>query len=215
MELKTKKREYITNFDPYISVLNPECRKFLTDFNAGAGNENFNEFLKDDADEYRLDGNGVTYVIWNKLNSVDKEVVGYFTLSANAIPYIDRIRLDENEVREMHKEFDEQNWGIPVVEIKMFAVQEKYQDLFYVLKHQELPISAWCLLAIIKYAENLLESVIGFKALFLHSVPEAESFYAQNGFQDMKMNMHPFASVDSDMRQMWMPLKKIHMNYDK
>lgn len=61
---------------------------------------------------------------------------------------------------------------------------------------------------------TMLNFVLGFKALFLHSVPDAELFYLKNGFQDMRINMQPFANVDSDMRPMWLPLKDIHMNYE-
>ena len=219
MKEKNNNHQYIEKFYPDISVLNTDCRDFLFSFNAGTGNENFNEFLQSEAEEYRLNGNGVTYVIWNTLYNDDmqitKEIVGYFTLSSNAIPYIDRIRLDENEIVENGDEFDEENWGIPVLEIKMFAVNDKYQDVFYNYEEEELPIAAWCLFAIINYAKLLLDSVLGFKALFLHSVPQAESFYLKNGFRDMKINMQPFASVDSDMRPMWLPLKNVHMNYEK
>ena len=44
---------------------------------------------------------------------------------------------------------------------------------------------------IIDFAYSLLDEVIGFKALFLHSLPEAEGFYGAN------------------------VLKEVHMNYDK
>ena len=35
---------------------------------------------------------------------------------------------------------------------------------------------------IIDFAYSLLDEVIGFKALFLHSLPEAEGFYGANVF---------------------------------
>lgn len=108
MKEKNNEHQYIKKFYPDISVLNTDCRDFLFSFDAGIGNENFNDFLQNEAD-----------------------------------------------------------------------------------------------------------SVLGFKALFLHSVPQAETFYLKNGFRDMKINMQPFASVDSDMRPMWLPLKNVHMNYEK
>lgn len=199
--------------------MNIDCRDYLFDFHAGIGNENFNDFLKKEANEYRTNGNGVTYIIWN--NTYDneakeaKDIVAYFTLSANAIPYIDRIKLDEDEIATCGMKYDEQTWGIPVLEIKMFAVNNKYQDVFYMHRGQALPIAAWCLLAIINYAKLMLDTVLGFKALFLHSILEAEQFYLKNGFQDVTYNMLPFTSIDSDMRPMWLPLKNIHMNYEK
>jgi len=215
---RNNNHKFINEFNPDISVFNTDCRDYLLSFNAGEGYENFNDFLISEAEEYCVSGEGVTYIIWNYRNESDsneKEVVAYFTLSANAIPYIDRIRLDEKEALELGKEFDEENWGITVIEIKMFAVNDKYQDLFYIYDGDELPVSAWCLRAIVNYTNELNESVLAFKALFLHSVPDAEEFYLKNGFQDMKVNMYPFCSIDSDMKPMWMPLKNIYMNYDK
>lgn len=184
---KNSRHQYINEFNPDITVLDTDYREDLTDFDAGIGNENFNVFLK-------------------------KDVVAYFTLAANAIPYIDRIKY-EKETSESG-EYDEENWGVPVLEIRMFAVNDKYQDVFYTYEERELPVAAWCLLAIVNYANYMLNFVLGFKALFLHSVPDAELFYLKNGFQDMRINMQPFANVDSDMRPMWLPLKDIHMNYE-
>lgn len=215
---RNSNHKYIKHFNPDISVLDTECRDYF-DFNAGEGNENFNDFLMYEADKYRLDGNGVTYGVWNVLEEKDKEnsrdIVAYFTLSANAIPYIDRIMIDESEILMSGEKFDEENWGISVLEIKMFAVDDNYQDGFYTFEEQALPIAVWCLYAIINYANTLLSSVLGFKALFLHSVPEAEKFYLRNGFREMRVNMHPFACIDSEMRPMWLPLRDIHMNYEK
>ena len=57
-----------------------------------------------------------------------RDVVGYYTLAATAIPYTDRIRLEEDEAREQRREFDEEICGISAIEIKMFAVDKKYQD---------------------------------------------------------------------------------------
>jgi len=214
LDKRNNKHKFVECFQPDISVLDTECRDFFS-FDAGMGNENFNEFLKEDAEEYRLAGNGVTYIVWNIIDEKNKDIVAFFTVSANAIPYIDRIRIEEDEAEIYEEQFDEENWGIPVLEIKMFAVDYRYQDVFYVYEEQELPIAVWCLYAIIQYATQLLHSVLGFKALFLHSVPDAEQFYLKNGFQNMKVNMQPFACVDSDMKPVWLPLKDIHMNYDE
>ena len=62
---------------------------------------------------------------------------------------------------------------------------------------------------------SLLDEVIGFKALFLHSLPEAESFYRANGFNPVEVNMQPLHSVDSEYKSMYLALKEVHMNYDK
>ena len=44
---------------------------------------------------------------------------------------------------------------------------------------------------IIDFAYSLLDEVIGFKALFLHSLPEAEGFYGANAFNPVEIDMQP------------------------
>lgn len=65
MGKKNNVHKFVNTFNPDISVMNTDCRDYLFDFHAGIGNENFNDFLKKEADEYRTNGNGVTYIIWN------------------------------------------------------------------------------------------------------------------------------------------------------
>ena len=126
-------------------------------------------------------------------------------------------------------QFDIEICGISAIEIKMFAVNEKYQDLFFEYTEgniidikdlffeydgESLPVSAWVMQSIIDYAQTLMDEVVGFKALFLHSVPEAEKFYKINGFNPMEINMQPLHCVDSDYTAMYLALKEVQMNYD-
>lgn len=212
-------RKHVESFNPDISVLSSEYRDYLRSFNAGRGFEQFNDFLAEDAFKECENGDGVTHIIWNVSQNEDgeekREIVAYYTLESNAIPYTDRIRLDEDEAITLGKEFDEEVCGISVLEIKMFAVHEKYQDMFYEFEGEDLPIAAWCIRYIVAYANYISESVLSFKALFLHAVPNSIEFYKKNDFQDISINMHPFTCPDSDFLPMWMPLKDIHMNYDK
>lgn len=169
---------------------------------------------------YKDEGNGVTYLVWNIFENefgqeVKRELAAYYTLATTSIPYEDRIRLDEEEAKEMGKEFDIQICGISAIEIKMFAVDVKYQDVFYEYEGECLPISAWIMRSIIDYANKLIDEVVGFKALFLHSVPEAEKFYEMNGFHPMKVNMQPLHCLDSEYKAMYLALKEVHMNYDE
>lgn len=169
--------------------------------------------------EYRDTGDGVTYVVWNVMydenkNEIKREIVSYYTLAATAIPYEDRIRLEEEEAKTIGEEFDIQICGISALEIKMFAVDEKYQDVFYEFDGEDLPISAWIMRNIIDYANSLANEVLGFKALFLHSLPDAEKFYILNGFNSVKVNMQPLHCVDSEYTAMYLALKDVHMNYD-
>lgn len=139
----------------------------------------------------------------------------HIILAATAIPYEDRIRLDEEEAKIKNTEFDIEICGISAIEIKMFAVSEKYQDVFFQYDGEDLPISAWIIRNIIDYAYSLLNEVVGFKALFLHSLPEAEQFYKINGFNSVENNMQPLHCVDSEYTAMYLALKEVHMNYDE
>ena len=117
-------------------------------------------------------------MLYDKDNiEIKRDIVSYYTLAATAIPYEDRIRRDKEEAKEKGGEFDIEICGISAIEIKMFAVSEKYQDVFFEYEGENLPISAWIMRYIIDFAYSLSDEVVGFKALFLHSLPEAESFY--------------------------------------
>lgn len=215
-------RKYIDYFNPDVTRLNDINQDFLNllkSFDAGDDYKNFNSFLNEDSLEYISEGNGVTYIVWNvQKNSEGKEVsrdcVAYYTLSATSIPYEDRIRLEPEESITLGKVYDITICGVPALEIKMFAVNRKYQDLFYTYDGIELPISAWVLNNIIDYAETLIENCIGFKAVFLHSVPEAEEFYKQNGFQPLLKNMQPLHTLDSEYTPLYLSLRSVIINYD-
>lgn len=224
MEESKTLHNHIEEFNPDVMPVKSAHRDFLSEirkFDAGEGYKNFNDFIHEDgAIEYQNDGNGVTYIVWNVLcdeygKEVKREVVSYYTLAATAIPYEDRIRLDEEEAREAGEEFDVEICGISALEIKMFAVDVKYQDVFFKYDGEDLPISAWIVRNIINYSYSLLDGVLGFKALFLHSLPEAENFYMANGFNPVKFNMKPLYCMDSEYKAMYLALKEVHMNYDE
>ena len=211
-------RHHINAFNPDVVVLSDIHQDFY--FKAGQGYENFDEFIAEEADEYAKNGDGVTYLVFNVLSDkngeeASRELVSYYTLSATAIPYVDRILLDEDEAKKMGKEFSEEIWGIPALEIKMFAVDEKYQDVFFRYEGEDLPVSAWIMRNIINEAHLILSKVLGFKALFLHALPSAEDFYIKNGFHYMEVNMQPLQSIDSEYKAMYLTLKEVHMNYDE
>lgn len=206
-------KKYIETFIPDVKVLEQKHQGYLGGFDAGKKFKNFNDFLSEDAFEYCKDGNGVTYLVFNLLEEI--ELAAYYTLAVTSIPYIDRIRLDEEEAKKTRKEFDEQICGIAALEIKMFAVSRKYQDVFYSYDGEEKPISAWILQNIIDKCNTMIHQVAGFKAIFLHSVPTAEEFYKKNQFKNIEANMMPLHCIDNDLTPMYLPLKPIHMNYDK
>ena len=218
-----EQHNHILYFNPDVMPIEQAHQDFsceLKCFNAGTGYDNFNDFVNEEAIEYRDSGDGATYVVWNVFideNGIEqrREVVAFYTLSATAIPYEDRIRLDKEEIELTGKEFNSQICGISALEIKMFAVDEKYQDVFYEYERENLPVSAWIIKSIIDDANRLINNVLGFKAIFLHSLPNAEAFYLANGFNPVKENMQPLHSVDSEYTAMYLSLKEVHMNYDE
>lgn len=224
MERKSnKEHNHIAYFNPDVTSLEIAHQDFFSEmqlFNVGEGYENFNDFVQKEAIDYRDTGDGVTYVVWNVRydeggKEQKREMVSFYTLATTSIPYEDRIRLDEEEAQQLGQEFDCQICGISALEIKMFAVDEKYQDLFYEYEGEDLPISAWIMRSIIDYANKLIDNVVGFKAVFLHALPEAEKFYSANEFNPVEINMKPLEGLDSEFTAMYLTLKEVHMNYDK
>lgn len=224
MERKNNKEHiHIKDFNPDVTSLAVAHQDFFVEmkaFNAGKGYENFNEFLLKEANNCRDAGEGATYVVWNVSydeNGTEKEreIVSFYTLSTTSIPYEDRIRLEKEEVSKLGKEFDSQICGISALEIKMFAVDKKYQDLFYLYEEEDLPVAAWIMRNIIDYANELIENIVGFKAIFLHALPEAVKFYMANQFNPVEVNMQPLQGVDSEYIAMYLALKEVNMNYDK
>lgn len=218
-----KTHNHVTYFNPDVMLLGSAHQDFIDairNFDAGEEYQNFNDFIIDEAIKYQEDGDGVTYVVWNVNydemgNELERDIVSYYTLAATAIPYEDRIRLDEEEAKEIGEEFNTEICGISALEIKMFAVTKKYQDVFFEFENEDLPVAAWIMRNIVDFAYSLLNGVVGFKALFLHSLPEAEMFYAANGFNPVEINMQPLHSIDSDYKAMYLSLKEVHMNYEK
>lgn len=217
------RHDYIAYFNPDVMLLESAYQDFFSEiekFYAGSEYSNFNEFIIDEAIDYAKTGDGVTYVVWNVFcdemgNEVKRDMVSFYTLAATAIPYEDRIRLDEEEAKKLGEEYDIEICGISAIEIKMFAVDESYQDVFFKYDGEDLPVSAWIMRNIIDFSYSLMNSVLGFKALFLHALPEAENFYRMNGFNSVEINMQPLHGVDSEYKAMYLALKEVHMNYDK
>ena len=83
------------NFNPDVMLLEQAYQDYLYEiqkFNAGKGYENFNDFVVDEANDYKNIGDGVTYTVWNVfLDDLGKEekreLVAYYTLAATSIPY--------------------------------------------------------------------------------------------------------------------------------
>lgn len=199
-------RKHIQSFQPQRDELNNASDEELSSFYTGAGYDNFDAYLKDkgsfSAKADQTSGKGVTHLIWD-MSREPRQLVAYFTLSTAVIPFDDG-NIDEEEASCL------ENYPyITAAEIKMFAVAEQYQDLFYQAEDEDLPVSAWCLRYIIQYISYISTDVMGIQAIFLHAVTEAEEFYLKNSFRFADEQMRPLYSIDGDYRAMWIPLHSI------
>lgn len=57
-------------------------------------------------------------------------------------------------------------------------------------------------------------SIVGVKALYLRSVPNAEIFYKKNGFDYVLKPMNPFYCIDDDYKAMYIPFVQTKIHYD-
>lgn len=183
-----KEHEHIAYFNPDVMSLRQSHQDFSSEmkfFSAGEGYDNFNDFITEEAIDYENVGDGVTYVVWNVLYDKDNVEIK----------------------RDMVSYYTLAATAIPY--------EDRIRDVFFEYDGMDLPISAWIMRSIIDFAYSLLDEVIGFKALFLHSLPEAEGFYGTNGFNPVEINMQPLHCYDSEYKPMYLALKEVHMNYDK
>ena len=214
-EANNNKHTYISKFNPDVVLVSEAHQDYLCRFDAGDDYKNFNEFITEkewrDALEKK---DGVTYIVDNCIDSEKKEIVAFYTLSVGAIPYTDRWFIPEEERENPEIQYDEVECGISAIVINMFAVSEDYQDLFYIYNDIEKPIAAWILDNLIKTICELTDTVFSAKAILLHAVPEAESFYLQCGFDYVLPNMHTFYTMDSDFKAMYLPLVELKIHYD-
>ena len=208
------KHSFIDDFNPYIVLCSEEYKSAIDIFDAGLDNFSFNEFIKKEADEYKNIGDGVTYLVFNKQNNESDEIVAYFTLCSGAIPYVERWKVPKEEQEELGLEYEEIHCGIPAIELKMFAVSQKYQDVFYQHEDEQMPVSAWILMSIIDMVYEMKSSIVGIKALYLRSVPNAEIFYKKNGFDYVLKPMNPFYCIDDDYKAMYIPFVQTKIHYD-
>ena len=156
----------------------------------------------------------MTYVVFDYISPEEKRLVAFYTLSVGAIPYIDRWFIPVEERENPKIQYDEVECGISAIIINMFAVSEDYQDIFYIYNGIEKPIAAWILDNLIETIRELTDTVFSAKAILLHAVPEAESFYLQCGFDYVLPNMHTFYTMDSEFKAMYLSLTELKIHYD-
>lgn len=207
VETLRKDRDYIEVFNPSIEALSYELHwDFLNSFDAGEGYYAFKDFIASKAREDASTGDGVTYLVFNKPDTpcCKKELVAYYTLAVGSLVYMDMTPLDDDEIEESRAEFDQYQYSIPAAEIKMFAVSEKYQDVFFEYAGESKPVAAWIFQNLIEEITEISTSIIGFKAICLHAVDDyAENFYMQNNFNLFPSDIEQPYSVDADLTLMY------------
>ena len=150
------------NFDIY--KLTNEHLSLAEDFKCG--NDEIDKYLKTKALEDLECGNSFTRIIIDKDNS---ELIGYYSINCSSI-------VMENS---NHKYFS------PAIEIKMFALCEKYQGikLSNFDDEDDMLFSDHILCEIIYKIVEITEKYISATSIILYSVPNAVSFYKRNGFE--------------------------------
>ena len=131
--------------------------------NFTCGNDEIDKYLKTKAFEDLEFGNSFTRIIINKDNN---ELIGYYSINCSSI-------VMENY---NHRYFS------PAIEIKMFALSEKYQGIKLSNEDDDM-FSDQILCEIISKIVGITEAYISARSIILYSVPKAKSFYERNGFE--------------------------------
>lgn len=135
------------------------------------GTKSIDDFLKERAYEEMESGNCVTKVVIVEDNESDdnNKIIAYYSLSASSI------------VIESFK----QKYFYPAVEIKMFAVLDKFHGLNFTEDDEEGTFSEYLFSSIIDDINKLSKNEIGVQHIILYSVPKAYNFYHNKmGFID-------------------------------
>lgn len=133
--------------------------------NFSCDNKEIDNYLQNKAMQDNEFGNGVTKLF---LNESETEVIAYYTLNCCSMV-----------IEQYHK-----NYFAPAVEIKMFAVNKKYQKLSYSEKKEDGVFSDFILCKIISEINNFTEYQCGANRIVLYAVKNALEFYGDIGFED-------------------------------
>ena len=163
-------RKTIQNFKPVIEALSEGNIDLIRNF--FVGEKAFDDFIKEEAINDMISGDGVTYLIINEVSK--REIVAYYTISSSSIHTIDRYDFEDEDVPQDEKR--EHFSPISAFLIKMFAVNEKYQDTYY---NDEL-VASLILKNIIFDLYDMSTSVVGAKRIILCAVEKAKKFYKLN-----------------------------------
>ena len=150
-----------------IAKLNEEYLPFVQDFKCG--NDEIDKFLKHKALEDTEIGRSITRLFFTN----QKELVGYYSINCSAL------------VVENHNH----RYFAPAIELKMFAIDNKYKHMQYSKDDKDYFLSDSLLSIVIKEIINITENVCGANNIILYSVPYTIDFYERNGFEPFKEYM--------------------------
>lgn len=169
-----KNLKIIKEFSPEIEVYNSDYvyNKF------DSGEYAFNEYINKSAKDDKLRGDGVTYIIHEKIDNESK-LIAYYTISASTVHFADRYDFEDDDIPEDEKR--ERYSPISAFSINMFAVNKEYQDCIY----EGYLISDLILKEVILNLYKMSVNVIGAKIIILCSVTDAIDFYKRNGFKEL------------------------------
>lgn len=119
-----------------------------------------NEYLKYQAKD---DAQAVTFIL---IDQTARAIIGYYSLSCSG--------------------FIVESMGhftiYPAVEIKMFAIDERYQHLPYSAEKEDGTFSDYIFRFVISKIYEFTEEICGADKVILYAVPKAKNFYEKNGF---------------------------------
>ena len=115
MEKQNNNGKYVETFNPDVYLYNHfKHQDLLLLFDAGDKALTFNDFVKYEAENKQLSGDGVTYVVcncnYNGGEKIPDDIVAFYTLSTTSIPFEDRIKIDLDPE---NTEYESELCGIP------------------------------------------------------------------------------------------------------
>lgn len=173
------------------------------------GNNDMTEYLCDSAYKDSINGNGVTYILVDKKDYLNKEIkfiYAYVTISAHALNFY------ENGAKYYTKKIDENGnvlSSVSCIEIKMFAIEKA-------LIHQKadgIRNSEYYSTVFLKwFLEKLYYmsmSVIGFQMIFLRSNKEGEKLYRRLKFDNCLEHIITYDQCSEECIPMFLTLKNL------
>ena len=166
--------EYRFGSDIAIEILKRSKEAFPYVEAFDCGDENLNFWIKEDFRKSQT----VAYLFVDKAN---KTLVAYCSMACSGIMTI---------AEDANPEILDPKTIIPSIEIKFFAVDNRYRSLRMEETSKRYDtLSALIFQYCIYIACNAAEEHIGADALLLYSVPKAKSFYKRNGFVEFSEEM--------------------------